>query len=118
MARNKTNPGTARKVREARVPLIVRYLPVAIAMMTDRIIGGDEAGAKEIRAEISEQLCLAFRGVALLAMETLINREWKLAQNFASPHVIDTAFDQGDLFTASRVHDDLPADKFIDLTNE
>jgi len=117
MARNKTDAApTARKRKKTGPPLIVRFLPIAIAAMTDRIVSGAKAGALQLRAELDDALKLAFRGVALMAMNALIDREWKLAQNFASPHVIDTAFDEGDLFTASRVHDDFPPDKTIDLT--
>lgn len=116
MARKKPDgTWTAGKARKPQgVALIVRYIPVAIAMMTERIIANDEAGAKQLYAEIIEQLAIAFRGVALAAMTALIDREWKLAQNFASPHVIDVAFDEGDVAMASRFHEPEPDTSTID----
>lgn len=111
MARNKPEASaTTRKAVKVQVPIIVRYMPIAIAAMADRIIAGDEAGAVKLRTEISEQLSFALRGVALQTVEALVDREWQLAQNFASPAVIDTAFDEANIFGASRYHshDDSP----------
>lgn len=106
---------TARKTREPKgAALIVRYIPVAIALMVERVISNDEAGAKQLYAEIMEQLAIAFRGVALAAMTALVDREWKLAQNFASPNVIDVAFDDGDIAMASRFHEPEPDTSTID----
>lgn len=107
MTRNKSNAAPARQGVK-RTPIIVRYLPIALAAMADALVAGNESGAEEVKAEIEQLLKEAFRGVAYAAMLALVQREWQLAQRFARPQIIDTAVDELDLFNASRIHDGPP----------
>lgn len=84
--------------------LISRYLPIAVAAMAQYIIEGNETRAEKTRTEIQDQLGFVLRGVALEAVMALVNREWELAKQFASPQTVDMAFDEANLFRASRVH--------------
>lgn len=90
--------------KKVNVPLIARYLPVAVAQMADRIIANDQTGAEQLRTEIHDQLSFQFRGVALAALMALVDREWKLAQVFARPAIVDAAFDDANEVTMRAHH--------------
>lgn len=84
MPRKKATTATTRTKPDPSVPMIARYLCLAIAEYQTLIGEGRQPAADKLKLEIEEQLAFRFRGEALMTLNTLVTWIGDRAKDFAS----------------------------------
>lgn len=82
MPRKKPDGSTRTPKPTPTIPLIARYLPIAIAELETLIGEGNETAARKLQLEIEEQLAFRFGGEALVTFKALVSWIGERAQNF------------------------------------
>lgn len=88
MPRKKAEGPTRTPKPTPTVPLVARYLVIAVAELQTLIVEGRETAANKLQLEIEDQLQFSFSGPALVTLRALVAWIRQRAEDFARENMV------------------------------